>query len=138
MSKSKKKNQTEGCPCGLPAAYESCCGEYIEGKALPATAEKLMRSRYTGYVLVKEPYLLSCWHESTRPESLDLAADSPVKWIGLEIRAASGGKKADSEGTVEYVARYKVAGKAYRLHEISRFVKQDDRWFYVDGDVLEE
>lgn len=93
-----------------------------------------MRSRYSAYVLGLEDYLLASWHASTRPATLDLQGDAPAKWLGLAIKAAS--QQGDT-GEVEFVARYKVGGRAYRLHERSRFVHEDGRWFYIDGDMLE-
>lgn len=93
-----------------------------------------MRSRYSAYVLGLEPYLLATWHASTRPASLDLAADTAPRWLGLDVRrhVVTGTDTA----TVEFVARYKIGGRAHRLHEISRFVfvREDGRWFYVDGE----
>ena len=89
-----------------------------------------MRSRYSAYVLGLRDYLLTTWHASTRPGSLD--ADPPgLKWLGLEVR---GQQVHDANhATVEFVARSKLAGRAQRLHERSRFVREDGRWFYVDG-----
>jgi SEC-C motif-containing protein len=91
-----------------------------------------MRSRYSAYVHRLETYLLATWHPSTRPSpQLFDGADNP-RWLGLEI------KRHEMTGTdsaiVEFVARYKVGGRAHRLHEISRFVREDGRWLYVDGD----
>jgi SEC-C motif domain protein len=120
------------CPCGSGQAYPACCGRWHDGAAAP-TAEALMRSRYSAYVLGLDPYLLATWHASTRPESLDLAADGDTKWLGLEVRKAC--SQNDDHATVEFVARYRVAGRGHRLHELSRFVREDGRWFYVDGDV---
>lgn len=92
-----------------------------------------MRSRYCAYVLQLEPYLLDTWHASTRPESLDLMEGPPTKWLGLELkRHTMTGVEA---ATVEFVARYKVGGRAHRLHEISRFVRENGRWYYVDGAI---
>ncbi len=92
-----------------------------------------MRSRYTAYTLLNEDYLLTTWHTSTRPAALDLAADVATKWIGLEVKRH---EQQDSEhAIVEFVARYKVNGRAHRLHEVSRFVREDGRWFYLDGDL---
>ncbi len=93
-----------------------------------------MRSRYSAYVLGLEDYLLASWHASTRPASLDLASDMPAKWLGLSVKAA--GKEGDA-GTVEFLARYKAGGRAYRLHERSRFVREGGRWYYVDGELFE-
>lgn len=90
-----------------------------------------MRSRYSAYVLKLESYLFATWHPTTRPAALDLAADN-VKWQGLEVKRHSPGDEGCS--TVEFVARYKVGGRAQRLHEISRFVFEDGRWYYVDGE----
>lgn len=90
-----------------------------------------MRSRYSAYVLGLEPYLLATWHSSTRPERLDLAADGPTKWLGLDIKRHV--MQAEDRAIVEFVARYRVAGRGHRLHEISNFVREDGCWFYVDG-----
>lgn len=91
-----------------------------------------MRSRYSAYALGREDYLLATWHASTRPAALDLAAAPPPKWLGLEVKAHTA---TDDAATVEFVARCKIGGRAQRLHETSRFVREDGRWYYVDGDV---
>lgn len=88
-----------------------------------------MRSRYCAYVLELGAYLLSTWHSSTRPRSLELQS---TKWLGLTVKQH---KQTGDTATVEFVARYKVQGKAHRLQEKSRFVREDGRWFYVDGDI---
>ena len=93
-----------------------------------------MRSRYTAYTQGREDYLLATWHPSTRPSApLGLADDTATKWLGLEVRRH---EPRDAEhAIVEFVARYKVGGRAHRLHETSRFVRENGRWFYVDGDI---
>ena len=123
----------ELCPCGSIKNFDDCCGRYLDGNEIPATAETLMRSRYTAYTLLREDYLMSSWHESTRPAQLDLAAEAPSKWLGLEIKRHE--QQDPDHAVVEFVARYKVAGRAHRLHEVSRFVREDGRWFYMDGDI---
>jgi len=124
---------SSSCPCGSGRQYAHCCGPAILGLAIPATAEALMRSRYTAFSLGDEAYLLKTWHPSTRPAALSLSQQSPLKWIGLKILATHQGGEHDSEGTVEFIARYKVNGKADRLHEISQFMREGDRWFYLHG-----
>jgi SEC-C motif-containing protein len=123
------------CPCGSGRAYAGCCAPLIDGERAAETAEELMRSRYTAYTLARDDYLLRTWHPSRRPQALDLRSAAPVKWLGLTILRTRAGGPADSEGSVEFVARYKPAGKAGRLHEISRFVKDHGQWFYVDGEA---
>lgn len=92
-----------------------------------------MRSRYTAYVRRDEAYLLSTWHTSTRPAPPLFDTTPLPKWIGLQVR---GHKQIDAtHAEVEFVARYRVGGRAHRLHETSRFVLEDGRWFYVDGDM---
>ena len=90
-----------------------------------------MRSRYSGFVLCNEHYLLDTWHPETRPSKINF--DPEQRWLGLSVRATEAGMEADSTGLVEYIARYKISGKGYRLHEISRFLKIDGRWFYTEG-----
>lgn len=118
------------CPCDAARNYADCCGRFLEDAALPETAEELMRSRYTAYVLQRESYLLETWHPSTRPKTLQLRESTPAKWIGLQIKRKERGGKLDTEGIVEFVARYKNHGKAERLHETSRFIKENHRWYY--------
>ena len=125
-------NQPILCPCGnANKEYTDCCAVYLKGCKDPTTAEALMRSRYTAYTLDNEDYLLSTWHPSTRPDLLKLADGPHKKWLGLRVsRHEQTGK---DHSVVEFVARYKVGGCAHRLHEISRFVCESGRWFYVDG-----
>ena len=91
-----------------------------------------MRSRYTAYTLRNTAYLLATWHAGTRPPTLD--ADDRLRWLGLVITnaAATGADTA----TVEFIARYRAGGRAGCLHEVSRFVREGGRWYYVDGDIL--
>ncbi|MEP7184831.1 MAG: YchJ family metal-binding protein [Rhodanobacter sp.] len=122
------------CPCGHPDDYATCCGPLHDGQAA-STAAQLMRSRYSAYVLKREDYLLASWHPSTRPASLALNAQQPPPiWLGLDIRHH---ESTDSDHAwVEFVARYRLGGgRAQRQHEISRFVREDGRWYYVDGEL---
>lgn len=126
------------CPCGradtkgraLPLAQ--CCGRYHDnwGDCPAPDAEALMRSRYSAFVLGRVDYLLATWHASQRPAELTL--EPGVKWLGLEVREH---RPLDaSHAEVEFVARQRdSSGRAARLHERSRFVKEDGRWYYVDG-----
>jgi len=92
-----------------------------------------MRSRYTAYVLGRQDYLLATWHPDFRPADLNLAADPPTKWLGLAIRCHE--QIDDKHAIVEFVARYKIGGRAHRLHETSRFIRLGERWHYTDGDI---
>ncbi len=112
-------------------AFDDCCGPYHTGQPAP-DAERLMRSRYSAFVHGNVPYLLATWHASQRPATLEI--DMAAQWLGLEIKQhrSTGPERAE----VEFVARFRVAGRAVRQHERSRFVREDGHWFYVDGDVL--
>ncbi len=92
-----------------------------------------MRSRYTAYTRGDARWLRETWHPDTRPASLE--PDEAVRWIGLKILATEAGGPDDQRGIVEFVARYKVGGRASRLHERSRFQRLAGRWLYVDGDL---
>ncbi|MGB8517049.1 MAG: YchJ family metal-binding protein [Gallionella sp.] len=119
------------CPCG-GKDYASCCEPFHRELNAP-NAEALMRSRYSAYVLKLEAYLLATWHVGTRPTSLNLSGDAG-KWLGLEIKQYV--TQSEETATVEFVARYKLAGRAQRMHELSRFVRVESKWFYVEGDFL--
>ena len=131
------------CPCGQvsnskkPLLLTACCGRYLYDFAnTPAPdAQCLMRSRYSAFVLGLTGYLAATWHVTTRPH--DLAADAGTRWLGLEVRRHITIDASHAE--VEFVARYRPstgAGPAVRLHERSRFVREDGRWYYVNGALL--
>ena len=91
-----------------------------------------MRSRYSAYVLGRLDYVLATWYPSTRPAGLE--PDPPsLRWLGLELRRHTIIDTAHA--TVEFIARRKLGGRAERLHEISRFVREGGRWYYVDGEL---
>lgn len=124
---------TAPCPCGSGRNYTDCCARYLDRNEIATDAEALMRSRYTAYTLLREDYLLATWHPSMRPAQLGLAHEAPTKWIALEVKRH---EQSDAEhAIVEFIARYKVNGRACRLQEVSRFVCEDGKWFYVDGKV---
>lgn len=131
------------CPCGRlplsaphkgrakPLALGECCGRYLDhfGSTPAPDAEHLMRSRYSAFVLQRRDYLLATWHASTRPGLLDFEPDA--RWLGLQVRCH---RPLDADhAEVEFVARYRVAGRAVRLHENSQFVREGNQWFYVQG-----
>lgn len=135
---SNKRHSNPGdddpCPCSPGRAYGRCCGPLHRGERIAGTAEALMRSRYTAYVRGDLDYVRTTWHPSTRsaaPEALEDAGRT--RWLGLDVKRHA---PIDADhALVEFVARYRVGGgSAVRLHEISRFVREDGRWYYVDGD----
>lgn len=123
------KPHTLACPCGSNKTYDNCCQPYHRGLAAP-TAEALMRSRYSAYVLQLEEYLLRTWHPDTRPDHLGLENDTRTKWLGLSVKRHE--LEEPDSAIVEFIARYKVGGKAEKLHETSRFLQINHEWFYVD------
>jgi SEC-C motif-containing protein len=128
--------KTTACTCGTGRPLAACCGPALDGSAPPATAEALMRSRYTAFALGDAGYLLATWHAGTRPATLDLDETPRPQWIGLQIKAHRPAIDDDADrAEVEFVARYRIGGRAHRLHETSRFVREHGRWFYVDGDL---
>ena len=120
------------CPCGQRLAYVDCCGRWHGGELYlrAPTAQALMRSRYSAYVLGLQGYLLDTWHPRTRPAGIE-ADPAGLRWLGLELRRCT--DIATDQATVEFIARSKLGGHAHRLHEISRFERIGPRWFYVDA-----
>ncbi|NEB93365.1 YchJ family protein [Streptomyces bauhiniae] len=120
------------CPCGLPGNYADCCGRFHSGAVAAPSAEALMRSRYSAFVVGDVDHLMRTWHPRTRPERLDL--DPGMRWTGLEILETGGGSAFHSTGTVTFRASYRGGS----LHERSRFERVDGAWVYVDGEFLED
>ena len=137
------------CPCG-GGSFASCCAPFLAGDAVPPSAEQLMRSRYSAFALRDEAYLRATWHASTLPPSPIVDPDEKLQWLGLEVKSAlrlrqrkANLPEPQDSDTVEFVARFKVGGRAHRLHEVSTFGRAADsagvlRWFYVDGSFPEK
>ena len=126
------------CPCGSGLEYAACCEPCITGVAPAATAEALMRSRYSAYVVHDIPYLgetLHPQHRSDWDEAATLKWAENAQWNSLEIVSTSAGGVDDDEGVVEFIALYKEDNMDKRHHETSRFSKYNGRWYYVDGQL---
>lgn len=120
------------CPCGSGAHYQQCCRPFHDGRAAP-TAEALMRSRYTAYVLGDAAYLHRTWHSSTRLSKKSLVQPKHLQWEKLAILHTEAGQSEDQEGLVEFIAYYSEQQQTKHLHELSRFVREKGRWVYLDA-----
>lgn len=119
------------CPCLSGIPYFECCGRFHGGEAAAPTAEALMRSRYAAFAVGDAAYLLRTWHPRTRPDSFEL--DAELRWTRLEIERTVAGGPFDSDGVVEFTAYCRDRGAPSRQHEVSRFVRLDRRWVYLDA-----
>lgn len=119
------------CPCLSGLLYDACCGRLHSGVATAQTAEQLMRSRFSAFAVGDPEYLMSTWHSSTRPASLEL--DDDLRWYRLDILATQAGGPFDTAGVVEFEAFYRSSEGPGTQHEVSRFVREDGAWLYVDG-----
>jgi SEC-C motif-containing protein len=123
----------ELCPCGSSKNYAQCCAPFITAETLPNTPEELMRSRYTAYTQANIDYIAKTMKE---PANIDFEPEEArswamdVKWLGLEVVTSS---QNGDEGTVEFIAQYSHAQKKYVLHEISQFRRDDNQWYYIEG-----
>ena len=144
MSTSKTSNSQASfedryrCPCGSGDVVADCCGPIVRGQRMAATAEGLMRSRYTAFAVQDVEHALRTWHPDRRPDRADLAASlgEGMRWLRLEVRERTGGGPFDDEGTVEFVAIARTDQGRRVLHERSRFVREDGTWYYVEGEII--
>ncbi len=124
------------CPCQSGKAYEECCGPLHEGTRPAATAEELMRSRYSAFVRHRVDYIKDSTHPRSRKgfdSNATRAWSEQSEWKGLEIRSVREGGEADSRGAVEFVARYSREGEDIEHHEMATFQRTGGRWYFVDG-----
>lgn len=119
------------CPCGSGRGVNGCCGPLIARIEAAETAEALMRSRFTAFVMSDADYLLYSWHPSSRPTYLEFSADRV--WTSLEIKLVLGGAASDAVGEVGFVAGFKEGGIDGAVKEHSYFQRHDGRWVYVRG-----
>ena len=132
MNKTKK----EACPCQSQLSYEQCCGQYHKSGGHAPTAEALMRSRYTAYVMGEAQYLFRTWHANTRPSLQSLKASGPQTLIGLKIVSTQAGGENDQKGMVEFISsRYSpsLMGEIEQHKEKSLFARVKGNWVYIDA-----
>lgn len=121
------------CPCHSGNPYQNCCAPFHLGDHAP-TAEQLMRSRYSAYVLKLVDYLNNTWHLTTRPNDLTLESLHGMKWRGLTV--INHQTIGATHATVTFEARYQIGQqKTQTMHETSYFVLEDGLWLYVGGDI---
>jgi SEC-C motif-containing protein len=120
------------CLCGSGIDYLQCCGPYHAGEKIPLTAEALMRSRYTAYVLRNATYLQETWDATRRPPKIDFSREK-IDWLRLEIIDTKKGGIKDSKGVVAFKAFFMQDGEEHVMNEISRFTRINGCWFYLDG-----
>jgi len=129
-------NASDPCPCGSHKKSSLCCKPFLSHRTCAPTAEALMRSRYCAFYSADVAYLMATLHPSKRSpddrHNLELSC-AQYQWFNLEICAVQKGQSGDDKGTVEFVARYIANGQPGQIHERSRFVRQDNRWYYLDG-----
>jgi SEC-C motif-containing protein len=117
------------CFCGNSMPFSMCCEPYLTLNDKPSSAEQLMRSRYSAFVTKNDAYLLMTWQPDKRPKKITFELDT--KWLGLKVKRCKTGLALDIQGWVEFIARFKINGKAERIEELSYFIKDDQQWLYV-------
>jgi len=122
-------DSTTPCPCGSGLAAAACCEPVLTGDRPAATAEQLMRSRFTAFARDDAGYLRSSWHPTTCPRRIRL--EPTRRWVRLEVLATTDGGLLDHEGTVEFRAHHEQDGQPGVLHEVSHFVRHEGRWVYL-------
>ncbi|MCU7932485.1 MAG: SEC-C domain-containing protein [Candidatus Thiodiazotropha sp. (ex Codakia rugifera)] len=127
------------CYCGSGVAYEECCGPILDGTTKAINAEALMRARYSAFAAHKAEFLHQSLHPDHRHDH-DIEAtrrwSENAQWMNLQVVELKGGTETDEEGSVEFIATYKEKGVVRPHHEISRFLKQDGDWYFVDGQLV--
>lgn len=129
------------CPCGTEELFKDCCNVYITGEKAAPTAQKLMRSRYSAFVVQEPEYIFETHNPKTRDEvNLEeiTAWSAQSIWEGLSIISSENGEEGDDTGMVEFVARYTVGNKSNSHHEKSTFNKVDGKWFFTDGALIND
>ena len=119
------------CPCLSGETFGECCEPFHDGTRHAPTAERLMRSRYSAYATGNADYVLATWHASTVPT--DLVLDDATRWYRLDILAKEAGGPFDTRGTVLFEAFFRRGDERSSQLEKSSFVREDGRWYYVDG-----
>ncbi len=134
-------SETQECHCQSGKPFAECCEPYIKGNAKAPTAEALMRSRYSAYVIEDIPYLASTLHPKERDDFDEAGAAKwarEANWQGLEVVRTDKGGADDSKGEVEFKVSYKRHGSPCVHHERAEFRKSEGVWYFFDGKMISD
>jgi SEC-C motif-containing protein len=126
---------SKACPCQSGKSYSACCALLHNHTLIAETAEQLMRSRYSAFVMANIDYLIATLHTTQRRSEDRMQLQQTIdetQWLGLQIIDHH---QHQNQAEVEFIAFYQ-GSPIGQLHERSRFVKEDNQWFYVDGELL--
>ena len=129
-------NITYTCPCFSGKAYFDCCELVHNGKITDASAEQVMRARYTAFCYHNVGYIASTIHPRKRGfnDTFHLSrAVKKTRWIGLKVINHQAG---DEVSYVEFIAYRIEKDQIEQQHERSKFVYVKNKWFYLDGEEL--
>ncbi|MGY8660077.1 MAG: YchJ family protein [Verrucomicrobiales bacterium] len=135
FEKIPKERHISLCPCKSTKSYQDCCLRFHQNKALPETAEKLMRSRYCAFFFRLPDYLVETTHPDSRSTGLRRDLEETIHhtdWKFLTIVSTSKGQKKDKRGKVEFIGDYFWDGEVQQLREHSRFRRFKGNWKYLD------
>ena len=127
------------CHCGSGKDFKDCCGVFLDYEQKPSSAEQLMRSRYSAFVVGAIDYIYDTHAPETQNEvSKDeiMTWSQSSDWMGLEIVDTQAGQASDNDGIVEFIAKYKTDGELYSHHERATFKKIKGDWFFFDGRIV--
>ena len=130
---------TNKCPCNSNLEFDNCCKPFLDGTSKPQTAQALMRSRYTAFTLANVDYIQNTRHHRSQNKfNVEFTTKwaSESTWHGLEIVNCKKGGKDDDRGEVEFIARYTLDNEKHEHRETASFLKENDRWFFIDGDYI--
>jgi SEC-C motif domain protein len=126
------------CYCQSGKPFTTCCQPFLSGSSLPVSPEQLMRSRYSAFCTKNIEYLIKTHHPSMRmPDDKETLTKTikQTQWLGLKILKAEKLKSGSPEAWVEFIAFYQI-DTVGQLHENSRFIHENDQWYYLDGQIL--
>jgi len=127
------------CACGNEKSFEKCCGPFLEGKAVPETAEALMRSRYSAFTRADIEYIKKTMAPEAKKDFDEKGTQDwaeQAKWLGLKIIDTKDGGPDDKTGMVEFTATYEIKGEGIDHHEVAEFRRdKQGAWLFVEGDA---
>ncbi|MFP3350615.1 YchJ family protein [Pseudoalteromonas sp. SIMBA_153] len=123
------------CFCGSQQLYADCCEPFHLKIKQPQTPEQLMRARYSAYAVknaafVRESYAKEKQAENSLSEIKDFATS--CRFINLTVLDSG---YNDETGFVKFKAHYFYQDLYCELAEHSKFIKEDEQWRYLDGEI---
>ncbi|MBE7538671.1 MAG: SEC-C domain-containing protein [Opitutaceae bacterium] len=122
-------NETDPCPCGSGGTFADCCRAVHVGARPAASAEELMRARFSAHAVGNFKFLHDSYRATAGRPYVPEDGEPEITWTRLEIHGHETTDNPD-RSFVDFSAYGTEGGVEKVLHEKAEFLRVNGTWLY--------